>query len=60
MERQFNVSGCDPAVRKRCSFLQLTTTYCAMWAGTRAQVRADSGIASGPGVDAQPSQQPTA
>ena len=34
----FNLSGCDPAVHKRCSFLQLTTTYCGMWAGLRSDV----------------------
>ena len=37
--RVFNVTGCDPAVHKRCSFLQLTTTYCGMWAGLRSEVR---------------------
>ena len=38
-DRMFNVSDCDPAVHKRCSFLQLTTTYCGMWAGLRKDVR---------------------
>jgi len=37
-DRMFNVSDCDPAVHKRCSFLQLTTTYCGMWAGLRKDV----------------------
>jgi len=37
-DRMFNISTCDPAVHKRCSFLQLTTTYCGMWAGLRKDV----------------------
>ena len=39
IDRMFNASNCDPAVHKRCSFLQLTTTYCGMWAGLRNEVR---------------------
>ena len=38
MNRMFNVSDCDRTVQKRCSFLQLTTTYCGMWAGLRREV----------------------
>ena len=42
-DRMFNVSYCDPVVHKRCSFLQLTTTYCGMWAGLRSEVRCCKG-----------------